>query len=321
MKQLGKRYFYVLFFIIGWIATVLSDGRYDLVIPLLNNYQRPFTVLDIGAVDYGSCSCAIAHKYEAVCVMVSIDDLVPVCKAQHNLDSLIALHTFLAPKQLRHLGECEHFDVVLAFDFFKNYGSCWQDAIDAFVTMGDHVIIEIPCNNISMKTYVEKKGGCFLGTVCNEQSFFAELYEITLSNQSLKRTTWFRPACDDEHYYIESSFERKQLIKHFYEYTEWVPGINLCTFKMCHGSYPTTAMLKEQLKKLDDKQHTDWFMNNIIVQGNKLALIDGTDAERSIFFNEKVLQAHVIMLDLQDPEDIEAYFFNKLVNVDFWVEN
>ena len=43
---------------------------------------------------------------------------------------------------------------------------------------------------------------------------------------------------------------------------------------MYNGCYPLTNVLNNQLELLKDEEHNDWNLNNFIVQGNKLKMID-----------------------------------------------
>ena len=62
-----------------------------------------------------------------------------------------------------------------------------------------------------------------------------------------------------------------------YHTTQWLTGINLLTFKMLHGVYPSNERIKKSLKKLKNVVHNDWTINNMIIQGNKISLIDNDD--------------------------------------------
>jgi hypothetical protein len=84
---------------------------------------------------------------------------------------------------------------------------------------------------------------------------------------------------------------------------------------MCCGAYPTSTQLKDNLLSLKETDHTDWLMNNMIVQGTTLALIDHDDPLSKRYFSETLLHAHQEMFDLNEPEKVEHYFWHKLIKV------
>lgn len=295
-----------------------SDYYYRLLQSFLNQYQRPFTMLDIGA-DQGYYSLRTAQDYAAVCVMIeSNDQLLENCKAHQELTNLILLNTSFSPAKLQHLSECEHFDVVLALKGMHEFGKQWEEAANAILRMGDYVFIKIPADEKDVEEYVFARGGKILGDIQDDNS---TLYLIETKNIYLRRKTWLRSIMSKNLYRIESSFFDKQLIKPSswptgaLKATSWIPGINLCTFKMCHGAYPTKDQLRNCMIDLKDFCHTDWIMNNMIVQGKTLALIDFDDELSNCYFCETLLEAHLEMLNLEDPEKIEHYFWHKLFKI------
>jgi len=55
----------------------------------------------------------------------------------------------------------------------------------------------------------------------------------------------------------------------------WKPGINLITYLCLNGRYPDRNNLVQSIAI--DRDHSDWMPNNMIVQGNKITLIDKGD--------------------------------------------
>ena len=108
-----------------------------------------------------------------------------------------------------------------------------------------------------------------------------------------------------------------------HQVSDWIPGINLLTFKMCQGAYPTPEMLKEELSVIRDPSHNDWMINNMIVQGNKIELIDyndpthnpgGPGGGNNALIDELYIN-HSRLMDLNDPVKIEHYFWNYLIRI------
>ncbi len=298
-----------------------NNERYHIIQSLLDRYQRNFTMLDIGARQ-GYYSLRTAHDYNSVCVMTEKNDtLLEICKAHPELNNIILLNTQFTPNTLKHLGECEHFDVILALHVRNEFGEQWKEALDALFTLGDHLIVEVGPDDNDMQKYIVTNRGQVIGkTSTNGHEYRSTLYHVKTSNNYLRRKTWLWRPMDKDSYYIESSFTNKQLQvsseKGTYSHTTtWLAGINLCTFKMCHGVYPTSKQLKNELLTVKDATHTDWMINNMIIQGTTLALIDGDSQLHKNYFSGTRLQAHKEILDLNEPEKVEHYFWHKLIYV------
>ncbi|MBI5274760.1 MAG: hypothetical protein HY860_06900, partial [Chlamydiales bacterium] len=96
--------------------------RYLLIKKVLQQYTRPFTLLDIGAAQ-GYYSLKAAGDFrKSVCVMLEGnnptypligDQLKSICEDNTNLNNIIFLNRPIDLKDLIQLGTCEHFDVVL----------------------------------------------------------------------------------------------------------------------------------------------------------------------------------------------------------------
>lgn len=322
--------------------------RYQVIQQLLDQYQRPFTLLDIGAAQ-GYYSLRTAYDYDAVCVMIESnnesypfngDQLLDICKANKQLNNIIFLNKLFTPDDLQHLSECEHFDVVLAMNILHRFGDRWREVADAIFNMADHAIVEIPPQETivseeqnqlrqEIEDYILAKGGCILGSAPRHTSdTTAHLYLVSSGPKYLQRKTWLLSKNQDNDYIIESSFTEKKLTKPVYwppkatQTISWIPGINLLTFKMCNGAHPSKEMLKKSLLLLKDEPHTDWTINNMVVQGNQLAWVDKDDSSRGhnailkpTGFSEERLQAHMELMDLDDPKQIEHCFWHYLIRV------
>ena len=90
--------------------------RYKAIKKVLKNFNRPITVLDIGAAE-GYMSLRLAHDFDATCVMIADPKtlgfyLPNLCEYNSDLDNTIVLHRRISIEELEHLSECEHFDIV-----------------------------------------------------------------------------------------------------------------------------------------------------------------------------------------------------------------
>ena len=274
------------------------EKRYEIIKDFLNLYQRSFTMLDIGAAQ-GYHSLRAAWDFpNSVFVMIegnnpsyplSGDQLLSICKCNTKLDNIIHLNKPIYINDLIELGKCEHFDVVLALNIIHWLGSDYKQVIEALLTLGDHIIIETP----------PAEEGAFKENIirCLEQEYkaqhigwvprhvgvdkFAPMYLIkSEKSKTLSKSTWIGKK---KEYEIISDFKEKKLKKiddtdKSVMITDWIPGINLITFKMYAGAFPLLETLKDEIDRLKDAIHNDWKPNNFVIQGNYLSLIDFNSA-------------------------------------------
>jgi hypothetical protein len=151
---------------------------------------------------------------------------------------------------------------------------------------GDHVFIETPPSH--------DKGACgypYLGKIVQEiqrrngkllletprhtdHKKFAKLFLIENHESILKRNYFF--ADWETHYPIISNYSSKALLKKGIE-QPWIPGINLITYKMLHGTYPEVNFLQRMIKQFRSNSVRDFTIHNMILQSNNVALIDQND--------------------------------------------
>ena len=319
-----------------------TEARYQIIKNVLNRYHRPFCMLDIGA-SQGYFSFKAAHEYDCVCVMIEGNNreypkigsqLIDLCRANDSLDNIILLNRKVHPQDLRKLSECESFSVVLALNIIHWFGSQWREVADAIINLGDNIIIETPPeeqrasdeqNDIRKKIedYLKFRKAEIIGTVPRHSSdnIMANIYLLQSEKKQLLRKHWLAPEANGLHA-ISSSYEARTITKRQMNHEgtsvyHWKPGINLITFLMYNGAYPSREKIKSALKKIMDPCHNDWTANNMILQGNHLRLIDWGDSSHGLQggrrSTRKVVKAHLHLIGLQDPGKVEQYFWNHLV--------
>jgi hypothetical protein len=278
--------------------------RYPNIKKVLDHYKRPFTVLDIGASE-GYFSLRIATEYDCTCVMIEGDNslLLPqICGLNKKLSNLVVLEKFITPQDLKELGECEHFDLVLAFNVIHQIKDpnnkekeVWKETIDSLLTLGDHILIETPppgCHTAANKELLplieaylsQNKHGKVIGQVprygrpglpTSDQKY-SNVYLFEMNKNVLNKPTWGSP--NIRFYAINSNFEEKTLYKPRMNKTiNWKKGINLWTFKYMNGVYPTKEIIYQEIQRLAAFSHGDFLPWNMIIQGNNLELIDWED--------------------------------------------
>ncbi|MBT3455517.1 tetratricopeptide repeat protein [bacterium] len=276
-----------------------SDDRYEFIKDFVAKYNRPITVLDFGASE-GYFSFRLARNFkDSVFVMLEPKRILcDLCKLNHEIENVIFLQKAANVSDLLRLGECEHFDVVLALSVVHWFGPLWKEAVDAVLALGDNIIIDVPPAGDSgaigakyhkdLNDYLDKKGKVIAKGQRHTTShlkLLSNTYLIEQKKEDIKKVHWLW----DDHrekkdfYKIESSFDTKSLLKpdlndfpNRYR-VQWLPGINLVTFKMLNGVYPTQDMIEKQMLSFQDVLAKDFKLYNLIVQGNNLALIDQDD--------------------------------------------
>lgn len=267
------------------------EKRYEIIDQFLDQYKRPFTMLDLGAAQgYHSLLSAWKHP-ESVFVMVEGnnaayrhmgDQLLTICKHNNKLNNIVHLNKQIIISDLVSLSECEHFDVILALNVIHWLGNNWRQAVDVICSLGDNIIIETPPAVESKKAeqiinYLINKGAELIAYVPRHHTPNSKAPMFLVRNKSVRklaRPTWL---VNRQSYEVESDFYKKKFKKidaGQEVVTDWIPGINLITFKMYNGAYPLVDTLKQQITLLKDEEHTDWNPNNFIVQGNSLKMID-----------------------------------------------
>ena len=324
--------------------------RYEVIKQFLINYNRSFTMLDLGA-SQGYYSIRAAYDFtQSVFVMIEGNNqhypkvgsqLLDICKANNKLNNIIFLNKKICLPDLQKLQKCEHFDIILCLNILHWFPKNWKTVANTILGMGDYVIIETPpienvVNKQANKTikdiidYLKKKGAKILAKVPRHTSNNeSSIYLIETKKMFLEQKCWITiPREKKETHKIISSFDEKKLIKEvdwppktFIE-SNWEPGINLVTFKMYHGAYPSKSTIKKSIKKLSTIRTNDWMPNNMIIQGNNLVMIDTNDPTHGpngpgggAFFSPQRLNKILKFVDLGKPHEIRNFFWQNLVGI------
>ena len=305
-------------------VSYLTD-RYDAIKKIAQKYQRPITVLDIGA-SQGYYSFRLAHDFKnSTCVMIEEDKyLQRLCLLNTNLNNIIFLHKKITAAELKRLGECEHFDIVLALNIIHWSEEKWHEIADAIVSLGDRIIVETPPAGDKaigapylgdIEKYFENKGAKIIlknprhtGT-----GLFANMYLLTQTKRYITRSSWLDTARPYA-YKIHSTLKEKGLMRTIINQNgekkiveiPWKCGINLLTFKMLNGIFPVTEILQKSLLHLDGKEL--WFkepiISNFIIQGNALCPIDASLPFAQINNDFNIVQQYVKQLLNMTSEQI-----------------
>jgi hypothetical protein len=276
----------------------LSDCQrcYDVINPILDRYKRPITVLDLGA-GQGYFSFRIAHDYDSTCVMIEdnndglsrADQLLNLCHLNARLQNIVLLNKKLSLQELEKLADCEHFDVVLAFDYIDHNAGDWRQTVNAILRLGDNIFVQVPWSEVSsentakrkvVECLAERSGKLILqsSSACEpkiqEQLFWFEYHKNFLN---CKNFAYEPKKPNMDVFRIDSSYSYKTFFKNYSAGVEWKKGINLVTFLMLNGAYPARESIKQTVANLTLDKLTDFTPWNLIIQGDNLVLIDQSD--------------------------------------------
>lgn len=306
-------------------------SRYEALKPFLDKYKRPFTVLDIGA-SQGYFSFRIAHDYpQSTCVMIegnyntgggwqTAEQLLDLCRLNTDLSNIVFLKKKISLDDLKNLASCEHFDVVLIFNVIHHMGSAWQEWAKTVFELGDNIVIETPPGKektyaqyvdqiTAIENYCIGKGGIVLCETPRhtDPSVKAKTFLFEGKKEKLTRAYWTGNKTMAKKFKIDSSFDHKILIKSIKgksdRITDWVPGINLLTFKMMNGSFPEITAIEAALKSLSLTYHPDPFLWNMCIKGQEIFYIDWEKLSNDYIWNStKVFKYNNSIFKLSEKE-------------------
>jgi SAM-dependent methyltransferase len=289
------------------------DSRYLVIKEHLRKFQRPFTMLDIGA-NLGYFSFRIACDFpESICVMIEdhySEKLKTLCE-ENNLTNIIFLKQKVNSKLLEKIADCEHFDVVLALNVVHHIGDV-ENTLSAIEKIGETVIIETPhysdegsCGKEHLETiynHIDKnyiKIGSFSRHTSSQYCSIMGI--ITHKKSNLKLKFWDSSKLINDNLIFIDATDTLKLFSHKEknEIREWIPGINLRTYQYLNGMYPSRVKIAELLDQFKNIEHTDLTPWNIIISGKKLNYIDNIDPTHTKITNP-VFQIEKIKKEILD---------------------
>lgn len=264
--------------------------RFDLLKPTLDAYKRRFTVLDIGA-GAGEVIKEIGQHYDAVVVAVEKDfDVTPGYDvgSYRTVPGALCIKHEMSAHELQLLSECEHFDVVLAFNVLHWFGAEWREAMSAVLGMGDHVFIQLPPLDeetspgfdfrAAQLAWVETVGRGIGNTIQFPGHAPRTVWHVQLGvSRVLTRASLYAHAGSAE---TTINATKEGITYHNARKNTkgtWIAGINLWNFICLGGLWPQPERVVEMLEtfELPDENHGDVVPWNFIIDGEYLYLVDG----------------------------------------------
>ena len=255
--------------------------KFQPIYSLLEKYQRPITVLVSGlSVDEYQLAFDIASTYESTVVIlesVKYQELNEQCmREQHK--NIILLTKKPEFSTLKHLSECDHFDVVIfgGRSFLFNTVEV-KRFIHSMICLGDHIFTIIPRDIVrsSLVGSLKKR----VNVMARENH--EQLWYLRGNRHSLTHTVWWRRKKLDNNFKIYGNFQEKIFVKIKGDkviITPWKRGINLATYKVLQGIYPPCNIVSERILGMNSSNHHDWAPHNMIIQGYDVEFIDVEDA-------------------------------------------
>jgi 2-polyprenyl-3-methyl-5-hydroxy-6-metoxy-1,4-benzoquinol methylase len=290
-----------------------SEQRYDEILKFCKKFNRPISVLDLGAAE-GYFTFRLSEDFSGVFVAVESNSqrkLLELCIKNNNRNILL-LDKQMNLKHLKNLKEVQHFDIILALNVIHHFDEPFQDVLETLVSMSSFCFMEHPnsLENNSTKNYHRLKT-----EKLNLEKFNPILLNKNQSglgnsdNQKLERSMWllentqsktidrgwrgtakynekFGPGTEIN---IQSSFDKISVNYSLREENRnWIQGIDLRTFLENNGVYPTNDDVLDLIDNMTIDKAQDLGPHNLILNGKQLLPIDQNDKLDDVNTKEKL---------------------------------
>lgn len=261
--------------------------RYEIVRKFCRNYTRPFTVLDLGA---NLCYFGVRLTEEFPDCTVAAIECAEVETAVHVLRANDATRVILLSKQvtlddLRALAECEHFDLVLGLSVIHHFPGTFQERLEVFRSLGDHLILELACEDAAcggeQKSYALPQERRLLGYGKSHLAEGVQREIVLLSKPKIAiKKAYLGSERTDLFMAIYSDYSTKRV--RFFNKPEaerdWLRGINLQTYLKWNGVWPEKKTIASQLAPQREEilraHHGDVNPWNVVFAGDYSKFID-----------------------------------------------
>ena len=290
-----------------------SEKRYSEIFKFCKKFNRPISVLDLGAAE-GYFTFRLAEDFDGVFVAVESNPerkLLELCK-KNNDHKVLLLNKQMNLKNLKNIKEVQHFDIVLALNIIHHFDEPFQDVLETLVSMSSFCFLEHP-NSLENES---TKNSQRLDT---EKLDLEKFKPILLNknpsglgdslNKKLERNLWllqntqsktidrgWRGASKYTEEFgpgnqisIKSNFDEINVDYGLRdEKRNWIQGIDLRTFLEYGGVYPTNKKIINLIDNLKIKNAKDLGPHNLILNGERLFLIDQNDKLDAVNTKEKL---------------------------------
>ncbi|HEY5234454.1 MAG TPA: glycosyltransferase [Verrucomicrobiae bacterium] len=296
------------------------EDRFNLIRDFCRKFQRPFTILDIGA-NLGYFSLRLTETFD--CTSLAFEgvygDWIGEVLQQNKNPRVILAKKIVKLADLRALAEVEHFDVVLGLSVIHHLDGGFDESLEVLRSLGDHLILELPFEaNACGQKFVQEAvtatlppDAVFMGF---GKSHLAEgqrrIVRLSRPKTSLVKSYMGTPRTDLS-LTIHSDFTEKRVEFHNkIEKRPWLRGINLQTYLWFNGAYPSKLKIARQLEQcvLAGKPHRDIQPWNVILQGDTVQLIDSDDPNHTFAYDDRQYLDRLLSLLRAEPKDKSKLF-------------
>ena len=290
-----------------------SEKRYDEIFQFCKKFNRPISVLDLGAAE-GYFTFRLSEDFSGVFVAVENNPqrkLLELCIKNNNRNILL-LDKQMNLKHLKHLKEVQHFDIVLALNIIHHFEEPFQDVLETLVSMSSFCFMEHPN---SLEDNSTKNSHRLDTEKLRLEKFKPKLLNKNQSglgnssNQKLERDMWllentksktidrgwrgsskyneqFGPNTEIN---IKSNFDEINVDYSLREEKRnWIHGIDLRTFLENNGVYPTNDEIIHLIDTMNVDDAQDLGPHNLILNGTQLFPIDQNDKLDDVNTKEKL---------------------------------
>ena len=290
-----------------------SEKRYSEIFKFCKKFNRPISVLDLGAAE-GYFTFRLAEDFDGVFVAVESNPerkLLELCK-KNNDPKVLLLNKQMNLKNLKNIKEVQHFDIVLALNIIHHFDEPFQDVLEALISMSSFCFLEHPN---SLENESTKNSQRLKTEKLDLEKFKPVLLNKNPSglgnplNQKLERNLWLLQNTQSKTIdrgwrgaskYTEEFGPGNQIsIKSNFneinvdyglrdEKRNWIHGIDLRTFLEYDGVYPTNEKIINLINNLKIEYAKDLGPHNLILNGERLFLIDQNDKLDAVNTKEKL---------------------------------
>ena len=290
-----------------------SEKRYDEIFQFCKKFNRPISVLDLGAAE-GYFTFRLSEDFSGVFVAVENNPqrkLLELC-IKNNNPNILLLDKQMNLKHLKHLKEVQHFDIVLALNIIHHFEEPFQDILETLVSMSSFCFMEHPN---SLEDNSTKNSHRLKTEKLRLEKFKPKLLNKNQSglgnssNQKLERGMWLlentKPKTIDRGWRgssryneqfgpnneinIKSNFDEINVDYSLREEKRnWIHGIDLRTFLENNGVYPTNDEIIHLIDTMNVDDAQDLGPHNLILNGKQLFPIDQNDKFDDVNTKEKL---------------------------------
>jgi hypothetical protein len=256
----------------------------------LSKFKREITYFDVGGMQpIVTKNCKEGFKFTSL--------LIKDKKSHHPLFFDPNCYDIILESpnlcfDIKNMSEVEFFDVITVFNPLESFREDLINCLESCINLGFLVFIEIPPkvpqstlfsieNRKKVEEFLLSKGAIILETGLMKK-FGIKVAMVKNSKKELKKSHFANKPNPLIQYWVQSDYEKSVFKKIYHERNEMIttpfsPGINLLTFLLVGGIYPSREDLKSEFKKLIYQPHNDFMPHNMILSKYGLKLIDFND--------------------------------------------